>query len=77
MLRCLICDDHPMVLSAMAQMLEASWPDLIIETAADYIEAEALAKTGPNVILADLGMPGASPKPELNVTLLIENTVAL
>lgn len=59
--RCLICDDHPMVLSAVAQMLEHSWPGLMIETASDFVEAEVMAKTGPDVILADLGMPGANP----------------
>lgn len=61
MRRCLICDDHPMVLEAMGLMLAQRWPELIVDKACDYTEAQALALTGPDMILADLGIPGAAP----------------
>ena len=61
MLRCLICDDHPMVLEAMSLTLAQRWPNLTIDRAGDFTEAKALASTGPDLILADLGMPGATP----------------
>jgi DNA-binding NarL/FixJ family response regulator len=61
MQRCLICDDHPMVLDAMSLTLAQRWPELAIDKAADFPEAQALAASGPDLILADLGMPGATP----------------
>lgn len=61
MLHCLICDDHPMVLEAMSLTLAQRWPNLTIDRAGDFTEAKALASTGPDLILADLGMPGATP----------------
>lgn len=61
MRRCLICDDHPMVLDAMSLMVGQRWPELTIDKACDYTEGIALAAAGPELILADLGMPDAAP----------------
>lgn len=59
--RCLICDDHPLVLSALARMLAQRWPDLAIDQAADFPEAEAALSPHHALVLADLSMPGAAP----------------
>ena len=61
MRRWLICDDHPMVLNAMSQMIGQRWPEVELDRATNFREAEAHCKDAPELILADLGMPGASP----------------
>lgn len=59
--RCLICDDHPLVLSALTRMLAKRWPELKIDQAADFTEAEAALDPQHSLVLVDLSMPGASP----------------
>lgn len=59
--RWLICDDHPMVLGAMEQIISHRWPAVTIDRAATFGEAEALCDQQPELILTDLAMPGASP----------------
>lgn len=59
--RCLICDDHPMVLNALTRMLAKRWPDLAIDQAVDFIQAETALSAEHSLVLADLSMPGASP----------------
>ncbi|QEA16217.1 response regulator transcription factor [Novosphingobium ginsenosidimutans] len=59
--RWLICDDHPLVLGAMAQTILHRWPDVIIDRAGSFDEAEALCELDPALVLTDLAMPGATP----------------
>lgn len=61
MQRWLICDDHPMVLNAMAQIIKMRWPDIELDRAGTFREAETLCANNPALILSDLAMPGASP----------------
>lgn len=61
MRRWLICDDHPMVLNAMVQIISQRWPEVELDRAANFREAEALCANAPELILADLAMPGATP----------------
>jgi len=59
--RILICDDHPMVRQSLAAMVRRLWPDAELLEAGDYTAATSLAELGPDLVLLDLGMPGASP----------------
>lgn len=59
--RVLICDDHPMVRQSLAATVRQMWPDAELFEAADFPTACALAARSPDLVLADLGMPGASP----------------
>lgn len=61
MLRCLICDDHPMVLDALGQMIERRWPDVVVDRATGFADAEALLDPAHAVALVDLTMPDAAP----------------
>lgn len=61
MRRWLICDDHPMVLNAMAGIIAQRWPEVEVDRATNFREAEALCAQQHELILADLAMPGATP----------------
>lgn len=61
MRRCLICDDHPLVLDALAITLGSRWPDMPIDTASDFDAALQFTENPPELILADLSMPGNEP----------------
>ena len=59
----LVCDDHPLVRSAMAMTVEAACPGRRVLTARDFEEAWAVAsdEAGLQLCLIDLHMPGAGP----------------
>ena len=58
---CLICDDHALVREALVGTVRMTWPKIQIDEAGNFPAAwEAAAKT-PELILADLIMPGAEP----------------
>lgn len=59
--RVLICDDHPMVRQSLGTIVAGLWPDAAISEATDFPSAWMLAERGADLILADLGMPGAAP----------------
>ena len=59
--RILICDDHPMVRQSLGSTMRGLWPDAEQLEAGDFPTAWALAERAPDLILADLGMPGAEP----------------
>ena len=61
--RCLICDDHPMVIGAVSRLLTNRWPGLRVDAATDFIKAEEAVDPEHEIILADLSMPGAAPLP--------------
>lgn len=61
MRRWLICDDHPMMLNAMIQMIGLRWPEIELDHGTTFDEAETLCANQPELILADLVMPGATP----------------
>ena len=58
---CLICDDHAMMRQALAGSVEMAWPEVSVSLASDFPAAWAAAANGPELILCDLGMPGAGP----------------
>lgn len=58
---CLICDDHQMMLQALKGSVQLSWPDTEIILASDFPSAWSSAAAHPDLILCDLGMPGAAP----------------
>jgi two-component system, NarL family, nitrate/nitrite response regulator NarL len=58
---CLICDDHAMMREALVGSVGMHWPDAAIATAPDFPSAWTQAAALPDLILCDLGMPGASP----------------
>lgn len=59
---CLIADDHALVREALAATVAARWPDAAVWQAGDFPTAWAAASTrAPQLCLADLDMPGASP----------------
>jgi DNA-binding NarL/FixJ family response regulator len=58
---CLICDDHAMMREALAGAVALGWPDAKVTQAADFPSAWAAAAEGPDLIISDLVMPGASP----------------
>jgi DNA-binding NarL/FixJ family response regulator len=58
---CLICDDHALVREALATTVAVKWPDAAITTAADFRSALVQIASGPDLCLADLDMPGATP----------------
>lgn len=63
MLRCLICDDHPLVLDATERLIQRRWPEAAIERATCFVEAELLLDSAFAVALVDLTMPGSAPLP--------------
>ena len=58
---CLICDDHEMMREALTGAVAIGWPEAEVVQAADYPSAWAAAANGPDLILSDLVMPGATP----------------
>ncbi|MDZ4373613.1 MAG: response regulator transcription factor [Phenylobacterium sp.] len=60
-MRGLICDDHPLMREALVAAMQDRWPTLVLDQASDYPAAWALAETGPDLCVVDLGMPGAGP----------------
>jgi DNA-binding NarL/FixJ family response regulator len=62
MTTCLICDDHPLVRTALADMLGRILPGAEILQARDFRQGMAImAERQPDLCLTDLGMPGAGP----------------
>ena len=61
--KCLICDDHAMMRDALSGSVAMHWPDAEIILANDFPNAFKLAEHEPDLILCDLGMPGAAPLP--------------
>jgi DNA-binding NarL/FixJ family response regulator len=60
---CLICDDHPMVAQALAMTVGLRLQHLRIHLATDFPTAWAMAAAcRPVLCLADLVMPGATPR---------------
>lgn len=59
--RILICDDHPMVRQSLGSTMRGLWPDAEQLEAGDFPTSWAMAGRAPDLILADLGMPGAEP----------------
>jgi len=58
---CLVCDDHALMRAALAGAVALAWPGAEVRTAKDFPEAWSSAGAGPDLILCDLGMPGADP----------------
>lgn len=58
---CLICDDHQMMLQALRGSVQMSWPQAEITLASNFPSAWSSAAARPDLILCDLGMPGAAP----------------
>lgn len=58
--RILIVDDHPMIRSAVALLLEGS--EFVVAASAGTAEAaiEAIAEHDPDIVILDLAMPGGS-----------------
>jgi len=58
----LVCDDHPLVRSALAMAAGAACPGEFVSTARDFPDAWARAETEqPRLCIVDLHMPGAGP----------------
>lgn len=60
-MRGLICDDHPLFRQAFMLSLQGRWPQLALLEASSFPEAWAMAERQPDLIVADLAMPGAAP----------------
>ena len=58
---CLVCDDHALVREALAGTVRLGWPGATVIEVGDFPSAWAAAADGPDLILADLMMPGAGP----------------
>lgn len=58
---CLICDDHALVREALAGTVRLGWPGVEVTEVGDFPAAWAAASERPDLILADLMMPGARP----------------
>jgi DNA-binding NarL/FixJ family response regulator len=58
---CLVADDHGLVREALASSVRMGWPDVAIAEANDFPSAWKQAAHAPDLIIADLIMPGASP----------------
>lgn len=58
---CLICDDHALVREALVGTVKMNWPDAVVTQASDFPDAWAQAQSQPDLCIADLVMPGASP----------------
>jgi two-component system, NarL family, nitrate/nitrite response regulator NarL len=58
--RVLIVDDHPMIRSAVAMLLEGS--DFEVAASADSADGaiDAIAEHDPDIVILDLAMPGRS-----------------
>ncbi len=58
---CLICEDHVMMREALVGSVQLAFPGAAIAEAGDFPSAWAAAAMLPQLILSDLGMPGAVP----------------
>jgi DNA-binding NarL/FixJ family response regulator len=58
---CLICDDHVLVREALVGTVKMSWPAIKISEAGDFQSAWVSAGSQPDLCIADLIMPGATP----------------
>jgi DNA-binding NarL/FixJ family response regulator len=58
---CLICDDHALVREALVGTVKMAWPNAEISVVGDFPSAWASAATQPELCIADLIMPGATP----------------
>lgn len=58
---CLICEDHVMMREALVGSVQLAFPGVAISEAGDFPSAWTAAALCPDLILSDLGMPGASP----------------
>lgn len=58
---CLVCDDHALMRTALAGAVALAWPQAEVRTVRDFPEAWTAARARPDLILCDLGMPGADP----------------
>lgn len=61
MKNCLICDDHVMMREALAGSVQLAFPGVTVAEAGDFPSAWTAAALRPDLILCDLGMPGAAP----------------
>jgi DNA-binding NarL/FixJ family response regulator len=59
--RILICDDHPMMRQSLAATVARMWPEAELVEAGDFPTAWAMVERGADLVLVDLGMPGATP----------------
>lgn len=59
---CLIADDHTLVREALAGTVRIGWPGVRVTEAGDFATAWKLATEAPDLCIADLVMPGASPR---------------
>ena len=60
-MRCLICDDHPLMRQALVTTIRGHWPDAMVQEATSYHQAWSLIEDAPDLCLVDLAMPGAEP----------------
>jgi two-component system, NarL family, nitrate/nitrite response regulator NarL len=58
---CLICDDHVMMREALVGSVQLAFPAAALSEAGSFPEAWGAAASDPELILCDLGMPGAPP----------------
>jgi two-component system, NarL family, nitrate/nitrite response regulator NarL len=56
----LIADDHPMIRSAVALLLEGSKFEIVAQVADAQAAIEAVERHRPDVVIADIAMPGGS-----------------
>ncbi len=61
MQNCLICEDHVMLREALVGSVQLAFPGVAIAEAGDFPSAWTSAALRPDLILSDLGMPGAVP----------------
>ena len=59
---CLLCDDHALVREALVGTVRLIWPDARTTEASTFPEAWEQARLAPDLVLADLLMPGADPR---------------
>lgn len=58
---CLVCDDHALMRTALAGAVGLAWPGVQVRMAQDFPESWIAARSRHDLILCDLGMPGADP----------------
>jgi DNA-binding NarL/FixJ family response regulator len=58
---CLICEDHVMMREALVGSVQLAFPGAAIAEAGDFPLAWEAAASRPDLIMSDLGMPGAVP----------------
>lgn len=58
---CLIADDHVLMRDALAGTVRLGWPGVVILEASDFPDAWAAVRSGVEMAIVDLMMPGATP----------------